>query len=95
MEGKRQQDGQPEKFVWLKKIKKDIERGLTTEELERQEAARSERNKREIEKLERQRLEREAEKEQRQRLKVYLIFTTNPLLMFLCDRNRFSLTGKR
>lgn len=60
---------QPKKFVWLKKQKRDIERGLTPEELARQEAERRLRNRLQIQKLEAQRREREAQREAKQREK--------------------------
>jgi hypothetical protein len=60
---------QCKKFVWLKKQKRDIERGLTPDELARQEAERRLRNRLQIQKLERQRQEREAQREAKLREK--------------------------
>lgn len=64
-------DGPEEpKFVWVKKLRAEEQKGLSPQDIARREAERRERNRIELHRLEQQRLKWDAEKEQKLREKV-------------------------
>lgn len=63
-------DDGDEKFVWVKKLRAEEQKGLSPALIERREAERRERNRLELARLEQQRLQWEAEKETKLREKV-------------------------